>query len=473
MRRAVVLTVLLLVAGLPVGADAATTDVQVRNNTYAPLEVRVRPGDDIRWVLVEGRHTITSDVEGAFDSGEMDEAGSTYGLRAPRRDVTLYYHCRVHGFAGDGASPGSGMVGRIVVGAGSPVAHTRSATEVRRVPTVRWPTLSRALHGLRPDGRYRIDLGPGRYRPVDLAPPGLGFQEPPGPRFELTVRGAGRRPQDVVFAGGDAGVGLSVDGVRVERVSFDGQRFAALVVRDADRWSVDDIVIRRPGAYGVYIDAAHHGRIRRASISGARIAGIAVGGCDDCDLLVDSVRVERSLQGLSGLGAGAIVVRGSTFRHNGVGVALKASDDGSRHRGAHLHHNVFSDNTNRTIQPPPLGPTKDLPVGAGIWLDGGAFDLVEHNQLSGHSFGVVLTGLSSASRVARNVVERSSEADVAWDGLGSHVCFSGNRRRGGGAASAMPSVAQELYACGSGSVLGVPFPLVSAALYAWGVDARG
>lgn len=469
MKRAIALAVGLVLAGLPSDARAATADVQVRNNHYAPADVRVQPGDVVRWTLVEGRHTVTSDAAGAFGSGEMDAAGDGYTFRAPRRDVTLYYHCRLHGFPGDGQRPGSGMVGRIVVGAGSPAAPAATDVDVRRVPSRRWPSLGRALDGLRPDARYRVELGPGRYRPVDLTPASLGFRGRPGPRFELTLRGAGARPQDVVFAGGDAGVALSADGVRLERVAFTGQRFAAVVVRDADRWGVDEVVVQRAGRYGIVVENALQGRIRRTSIAGARVAGVAIAGCEECDLLVDAVSVERSLQGLSALGAGALVVRGSTFRDNGVGIALKASADGGPHRGAHLLGNVLRNNTNRRIEPPPLGASKDLPVGAGIWIDGGRFDVVERNDLSGHSFGVVITGPSFASRVVGNVVERSSEADLGWDGLGSDVCFAGNRGRGGGAASAMPAVAQELYPCGAAASPGVPYPPVTAAVYAWGL----
>jgi nitrous oxidase accessory protein NosD len=428
----------------------------------------------VTWRLSEGRHTVTSDVAKRFDSGAMESAGKTFTFRTPRTDVTLYYHCRIHGIGGDGQRWGSGMVGRIIVGNGSPAPKVPPDVDVRRVPSKSWPSLDRALTGLDRDRRYRIDLAPGTYRSRDITPASLAFREPPTPRFELMLRGAGARPGDVVFKGGDTGIGVSIDGLRIENVTFSGQTFAGVFIRAIDRWSVDDVVVTKPGLYGIWVDDGTHGRIRRVSVSGAHVAGIAVRGCAECDLLVDSVSIDRSLQGLSASGAGALVVRGSTFRRNGVGIALKnAYDSGTIHRGSHILVNTFRDNTDRSIEAPAFGPEKDMPVGAGVWIDGGSFDVVERNDLAGHSFGVVLTGPNESSRVTGNTISRSSEADVGWDGLGTNVCFGGNASPSGEAVTAMPGVAQDVYACDLPATVGVPYPPVTATVMAWGLAVLG
>ena len=454
-------------------AEAAPAPpIEVRNNVFAPADVRVSPGQRVTWTLAEGRHTVTSDISGRFDSNVMERSGQTFSFSAPRADVTLFYHCRVHGIRGDGQRWGSGMVGRLVVGKGSPDLAVGSDVDVRRVPSKRWPTLDASLSSLEPDGRYRIDLARGRYRPLDVTSARLGFKQRPGPRFELTIRGSGKRPGDVVFAGRES-LGVSVDGLRLENLSFADQRFAAIFVRGIDRWSVDDVVVTRGPSYGIWIEDAGQGRVRRTSITGSRIAGISVRDCDECDLLVDSVVIDRSLQGISSIGAGALVIRGSTFRDNGAGIALKSSpSEGTLHRGAHIYVNTFTNNMNRQISPPPFGPDKDVPVGAGVWVDGGAFDVVERNDFSEHSFGVVITGPAHASRVAANTSSDSVEADVAWDGLGTDVCFDGNTNRTGAPATSMPSLAQEIYACDLPSTVGVPFPLVTATVLAWGLGPR-
>jgi plastocyanin len=471
-KRALTVAVVgLLIAGAAPGAGAASAEIQIRNNVFAPSDIRAEPGQRITWTLAEGRHTVTSDAAKRFDSGVMERAGESFSFTVPRADVTIFYHCRIHGIGGEGERWGSGMVGRIIVGKGSPVPTVASGIETRRVPSKRWPTLSAGLASLERDGRYRIELARGTYRPVDITPARLGFADGPDERFELTIRGGGRRPTDVVFSGAES-LGMSVDGVRVENVSFRRQRFAAIFVRGIDRWSIDDVVIADGASHGVWIENAYRGRVRRASISGAKVAGISVRGCDECDLLIDSVMVQRSLQGLSAIGAGALIVRGSVFRDNGVGIAMKAAlGDAALHRGADISLNTFRNNDRRISGAPEPGLDRDLPVGAGVWIDGGAFDVVHQNDFDGHSFGVVLTGASRSSRVVGNTVRGSAEADLAWDGMGWNVCFADNTAPDGAAGTSMPPAAQDVYACALPTTVGVPYPLVTATLLGWGTGA--
>lgn len=466
MRRALALCVTLVALVSATPADAAPIRIDVRNNRYEPADIRVPRGGRVSWTLREGNHTVTSDVR-AFDSGAMS-SGKPFSFTAPARDVTLYYHCRVHGAAGDGKRWGSGMVGRIVVGAGSPEPPTPPDVEVRSVPSKRWPSFARALRDLRPDERYRVDLEPGTYRGVDLTLASLGFRERPARRFELTIRGRGKRPADVVFSGGETGLSLSLDGVHLENLAFRAQRFAGVFIRDVDRWSLDDVVVQRAGRYGVWLDDATHGRVRRVSVSGAEVAGVAIGGCTECDVLVDSLTVTDSRQGLVSTGGGSLVIRGSTFARNGGGITLRPDGiGGAAHRGAHIYLNTFRDNTR-------VGDasTSDPAVGAGVWIDGGAFDVIERNDFSGHSYGVVLTGPSSASRVERNVSSGAAEADVAWDGIGSDVCFAGNLARDGQPASTSPPGAETLYGCDLPATVGVPFPVVTATVLGWRLGLR-
>jgi plastocyanin len=472
-----VLAVAVLLPGHALAAPESS--VRIRNNAFDPVEIRVPQGARLTWTLAEGRHTVTSDVRGHFDSGAMEKAGQRFELVAPRRDVTLFYHCKIHGIGGSGDRWGSGMVGRVVVGTGSPEPRTASDVEVRSVPSPRWPSISRALDGLQADKRYRVDLRPGIYRPHDITPASVGIRGRPKQHFELVIRGRGSRPTDVVFDGGETGLSLSLDGIQIENLSFRRQSFASVFVQGVDRWGVDDVVVSKAGRYGIWIDEARHGRVRRVSIVGAGVAGISARTCGECDLVVDSVTVRQSLQGFSGRGAGTFVIRGSTFQDNGVGVALRGaallpkslSTGDLAHRGSHVFLNTFKNNQRQVAQSP-RDAADNLAVGAGVWIEGGAFDVVEQNEFDGHSFGVVLTGPSFSSRVSRNALSRSREADIAWDGLGEGVCFSANVQLNGDAATAMPPLAQEIYSCDLPTTAGVPYPLVTATLLGGGLAGR-
>lgn len=97
--RAVLVAIGLLAAILgPVGAAAAATNyVTVEDYHFVPGEVRIEPGDRVRWTN-EGNqvHTVTSDNPGReeFDSGRLsngDEFTHTFQTAG-----AYAYHCEVH-----------------------------------------------------------------------------------------------------------------------------------------------------------------------------------------------------------------------------------------------------------------------------------------------------------------------------------------------------------------------------------------
>jgi hypothetical protein len=53
------------------------------------------------------------------------------------------------------------------------------------------------------------------------------------------------------------------------------------------------------------------------------------------------------------------------------------------------------------------------------------------------------------------------------------VCFGGNASPSGEAVTAMPAVAQEVYACDLPATVGVPYPPVTATVMAWGLAVLG
>ena len=471
-RLAVVVLVAVLGAALVSRAEAAAAaPIQVRNNVFAPADVRVEPGQRVTWTLEEGKHTVTSDVPGRFDSDVLERTGETFSFTAPRTDVTLFYHCRIHGIAGDGDRWGSGMVGRVVVGKGSPVRAVGSDVDVRRVPSKKWPTLDAGLASLEPDGRYRIELSRGVYRPLDITPARLGFKQRPGPGSSSPSadRGTARRTSS---SRGPRASGCPWTGC-VSRTSASA---TSASLRSSCGGPID----------GASMTSSCPGG--RATGSGSRMPctdacaaptsparGSPASPCVGATSAISSSIPYRS-SGASRASPRSARARSSSvdrlFRDNGVGIALKASpSEGALHRGAHIYVNTFRNNTNRGVDPPALGPQKDMPVGAGVWIDGGAFDVVERNDFIGHAFGVAITGPSHATRIADNTLTGSREADVAWDGLGAGVCLAGNTDPKGVAATTMPIIASEIYACDLPATVGVPYPLVTATLLAWGTRA--
>ncbi|MDQ3944638.1 MAG: plastocyanin/azurin family copper-binding protein [Actinomycetota bacterium] len=118
--RAALLAMGLLVAVPgPVGtAAAADGTVDIDDYGYTPGEVRIEPGEEVRWMNVGNQmHTVTSDdpdIED-FDSGRLDKGKDFAHTFSEAR--TYRYHCEVH----------SSMKGVVQVGP-RPAATTSSTT---------------------------------------------------------------------------------------------------------------------------------------------------------------------------------------------------------------------------------------------------------------------------------------------------------------------------------------------------------
>lgn len=467
-RLAVAVLFAVLAASQPAAAQP-TAEVNVRNNAFDPIVAEVDRGGTVTWRLLEGQHTVTSDVAGGFDSGPL-ELGQPFSFKVPDEDRWIYYYCRIHGSPGDGTKRGVGMWGAIKVG--SPPPPPPANLEVRTVPSLAWPTLEAALGGLNEVGPTRIELAAGTHRVErELTPATLRLGIPGqklSSRFELTIRGVG---DGVVIEGG---IAAALDGLHLDNVTITEAPFAAVLFwRGMQRWSVDRVRVSDAGNYGIRVERdARRGRIGDVTIAGARIAAISVASCVDCDIVIQRADVRGNLAGLSALNAGGLVVTESTFADNGVGIALKTSAGAEAPvRGAHLTRNTITNSTVRPSPMPSASTTLDLPVGAGVWLAGASFATVESNTIDGSSFGVVVTGPAYADRIIGNVVSGSIEADVAWDGVGANVCFAGNTAPDGSAATTMPPQAETLYACALPATVGIPMPLVTARVLAWGLAA--
>jgi plastocyanin len=75
-------------------AAAATVDVAIQFQSFAPSSVDVLPGDIVTWMNHGGRtHTVTAD-DGQFDSGDLAD-GAHFSLTFKTLGAYLY-HCTLH-----------------------------------------------------------------------------------------------------------------------------------------------------------------------------------------------------------------------------------------------------------------------------------------------------------------------------------------------------------------------------------------
>jgi len=81
------------------GAMATIHQVNISNFTFSPKNTVVSPGDTVRWFMVEGIHTTTSDPSSPkiWDSGVFS-VGTTFDLEFTAGDGPgpFPYHCNIH-----------------------------------------------------------------------------------------------------------------------------------------------------------------------------------------------------------------------------------------------------------------------------------------------------------------------------------------------------------------------------------------
>jgi len=114
-------------SGSSSGGSSGTPAVTVQmtgGHAFNPINVTVPAGSIVQWKNVDtARHTVASDTnvagmnsDPAFGSGLP--GGATFNWTIPSgatSGTVFFYHCEIHGAAGNGTSFGSGMVGSVTV----------------------------------------------------------------------------------------------------------------------------------------------------------------------------------------------------------------------------------------------------------------------------------------------------------------------------------------------------------------------
>lgn len=432
----------LVLATLPVGSGAARAampgaEVSVRDNFFAPEEVHIEPGEMVTWKTSGSRkHSVTAS-DRSYDSGSLT-SGDEFA-RHFRKEGVYRYFCKFHG-----TRSGGGMAGVVVVGEPEELTIQVPA----EAPTIQ-DAIDDAIAG------STIEVAPGVYdEAVSVY------------RDDITIVGADRF-RTVLDGGGDRTNGIVVtgDGVTIKRLTVRDHVGSGIVVDHVRGYTIKKVDLINNSTYGVLAYDSYHGDITQSFGWGSGDAAFYIGSCSGCSTVVTDVVARRNYMGLAATNVTGLVIQSSTFSDNGLGIAI-LSEPGSVYaasRSATLIDNDISDNNYLDAPEPDVYEPIGIPMGTGIWLDGVANVDILANSLGGHElFGIVVAADDEAPstnvRIAGNAAGGPG-TQLAWDGLGSDVCFEANQ-----ATSAGPEDLETRYACSQRPFVGLRYEPVRDAL---------
>ncbi|MFN2586570.1 MAG: right-handed parallel beta-helix repeat-containing protein [Actinomycetota bacterium] len=449
-RAALVRRVLLIaaaaacaVAGLPGVAPAADHAVSIRDNFFAPQEIRIEPGDTVTWTNSGTRvHDVTSDT-GAFASGAL-QRGQRFS-HTFEEEGYFYYHCSFHGRAGR-----QGMWGVVIVGDPPPPGGGEEDERPKIEVPGDFKTIQAAVDAAEPGST--IVVGPGTYKgdvvvtTDDLILRGVD-------RFRTVLDGGGTRSNGIVV---DGARDVTIANLTVRDFTGDGILFTG-----ARRYTADRIDAIKNLTRGISAHGSYDGVIRRSFGWGSGDSAFSVAECMGCGALLEDLHAERSYLGYAGVNATGVTIRSSTWVRNATGIA-SITLPGLGHgpgRGTLVVGNVVRANDHASTPPAGIAETFGTPVGTGIWLAGVENNVVLGNEVTDHGrYGVLVTQTPDATlpvnnTVARNLVRGSGAHALAWDGAGSDNCFTGNDFDG---TSGPPDI-ETLYSCADRPFAGTPY----------------
>jgi len=231
---------------------------------------------------------------------------------------------------------------------------------------------------------------------------------------DLQIEGTGASPSDVVFDAqfqklnvirGDRTNGLYLRNFTAERSTFN-----AVYVIETDGFVVNDVVGRWNAEYGFLTFASDHGLIANCDAYGNGDSGIYPGGTSDInrsrgfDVKRYAIEVTRCHShhnniGYSGTGGDSVWAHDNEFDHNQAGASMDSlfpNHPGLPQNHARFEHNlIHSNNSNfygavrdgtcrlpflqRGIEKGTVCPSPGVPVGAGVLVIGGNYDVFREN----------------------------------------------------------------------------------------------
>lgn len=289
---------------------------------------------------------------------------------------------------------------------------------------------------------------------------------------DITLRGMGVTPRDVVIdAAFEKDVvirGDRADGLIIENMSVWHGYEHGVYVLDTDGFVIDRVDSGYSREYGFLMFATDYGLIKNCNAFGAGDAGIYPGGtAEPAGRFSTEVRDCKSygnVLGYSGTQGNHVLVRGTEFFNNAVGLVSDSETDHPNYPQKNLvfeNNKVYDNNFNPYLESSNVKATvfanfAYIPVGTGVFLLSGNENKIRSNQIYnndryglwlGSGYGLVLgptgpvtTGedpvppwLSSKLRISNNYFNSAQGGaengiDIAWDGLGEGTCFESNWR---------------------------------------------
>ena len=231
---------------------------------------------------------------------------------------------------------------------------------------------------------------------------------------DLQIEGTGASPSDVIFDAqfqklnvirGDRTNGLYLRNFTAQRSTFN-----AVYVLEADGFAVDRVVGRWNTEYGFLSFAADHGLFTKCEAYGNGDSGIYPGGTSDINrgrgsnvlryaIEVTGCRSHDNTLGYSGTGGDSVWAHDNEFDHNMGGASMDSlfpNHPGLPQNHALFEHNlIHSNNSNyypnvadgtcalpyarQGIEKGVVCPAVPVPVGAGILVIGGTYDVFREN----------------------------------------------------------------------------------------------
>jgi plastocyanin len=394
-RAAIAVAVAFLAAPLLVAVHPATArvpaedpivTVHVRDNTFTPSRLSVRPNTVVRWVN-EGRnrHNVTPNSGKTFESGDL-APGQSYTHRF--EDVGSFaYYCSLHG------APGRGQHATLAVGenaasAGGPIVGSRKARPPRIAAsgrTITVPGDERTVQGA-VDRARRGDLV--------LVSPGVYHESVTVATDGVVIRGVDRNTTilDGDFEKKNGIAVLGADGVAIENLTARNFTENGFFWNDVQGYRASYVTAYRNGDYGLYAFGSQWGTFDHSYASGSPDAGFYIGQCNPCRAVITDVVSEYNQLGYSGTNSSDLSIVRSIFRNNRTGVApnsLSSEELGPQ------GHNTIVGNLIETNGNSDAAQTADeiwdIVYGTGIAVVGGVGNRILRNHLPGNALaGIVI-----------------------------------------------------------------------------------
>ena len=284
----------------------------------------------------------------------------------------------------------------------------------------------------------------------------------------VTLRGMGATPRDVVIDvefKKHVGIrGDQADGLIIENLSMYHAFDHGIYILDQAGYLIDRVVSGYSRDYAFLMFATDHGVLKNCEAFGAGDAGIYPGGGANTpgrhSNEIANCKSYHNVIGYSGTQGNYIWVHDNEFYDNATGLTSDSETDHPNYPQEHLtlERNEFYDNNFNVYAADSdvfsvFGDGLYIPVGTGVLLASGNWNLVQNNQIWGHDrYGVWLgTGqalvvgptsdppalpyLSSNNTFIANrmypsdgVEGEQNAVDFAWDGGGINNCWEGNTR---------------------------------------------